>query len=157
MTDARAFRLLVRSGHHNVHTTGLANGMLQANIVILPESLADAFTLYCQRNPKPCPLIARSEPGDYLLDTLGVDLDIRTDVPKYRVFRDGELSEEPHDIRALWQNNFVTFAIGCSFSFEEALAADGLEPRHIGLGRNVSMYRTSIATIPAGPFRAPWL
>jgi uncharacterized protein YcsI (UPF0317 family) len=110
---------------------------------------------YCQRNPKPCPLLAVSEPGDASLATLGAGIDIRTDLPRYRVWREGELVAEPTDIRSLWQNDFVTFVIGCSFSFEEALMADGIRLRHIEQQRNVAMYRTNIATSPAGPFSGP--
>ncbi|HKY94398.1 MAG TPA: putative hydro-lyase, partial [Kiloniellales bacterium] len=105
--------------------------------------------------PKPCPLLARGERGDPSLPSLGENIDIRTDVPRYRVFRDGKLAGEATDIADLWRPDFVTFVVGCSFSFEEALAADGLALRHVALGRNVPMYRTSIATAPAGRFHGP--
>jgi uncharacterized protein YcsI (UPF0317 family) len=121
----------------------------------LPSRHAEDFLLYCQRNPKPCPLLARGEPGDHRLPELGVDLDIRSDIPRYRVFRDGALVEEVIDIRHLWTADLVAFALGCSFSFEEALLADGLEVRHITLGRNAPMFRTSIPTVAAGPFAGP--
>ncbi|MFK5057876.1 D-glutamate cyclase family protein, partial [Klebsiella pneumoniae] len=91
-----------------------------------------------------CPLLAVSEVGDPMLPTLGADIDIRTDVPRYRVYRDGELAAEPTDITALWRDDFVTFVIGCSFSFEEALLAAGVPVRHIQMNRNVPMYRTSL-------------
>jgi uncharacterized protein YcsI (UPF0317 family) len=91
------------------------------------------------------------EPGDASLPALG-EIDIRTDVPAYRVFRGGELSEEVTDITALWQDDFVTFALGCSFSFEEALLADGLEVRNVSQGVNVPMYRTNIDCVASGPF-----
>jgi uncharacterized protein YcsI (UPF0317 family) len=120
--------------------------------VILPAELANDFLRFCQLNPKPCPLIATSNsPGDFTLPPLG-DVDIRTDVPSYRVFRDGELVEERVDISALWRDDLVTFALGCSFSFEEALLADGLEVRNVTQKVNVPMYRTSIDCKPAGPF-----
>jgi len=145
----------IRQGQHRGHTTGFAPGLVQGNVVILPAQFADEFSLYCQRNPKPCPLLARSEAGDPRLSMLGTDIDIRCDVPRYRVFRDGLLVDEPSDISDLWRGDLVTFVLGCSFAFEEALQADGLEVRHISLRRNVSMYRTMIETVPAGRFRGP--
>src|SRR5262249_57284512 len=99
--------------------------------------------------------LVRGEGGDARFPTLGNDIDIRTDVPRYRIFRQGSLAAETTDITELWRADLVTFVLGCSFSFEEALAADGLAVRHIELSRNVPMYRTSIATVPAGRFRGP--
>jgi uncharacterized protein YcsI (UPF0317 family) len=148
-------RRAARSGAHATHTVGLAPGYVQANVVILPAAYAADFAGYCRRNPKPCPLLAMGRPGDPALPEMADDLDIRTDVPRYRVFRDGRPAEEATDIRALWRDDLVTFAIGCSFSFEEALAADGLELRHARLGRNVPMFRTSLDTLPSGPFAGP--
>jgi uncharacterized protein YcsI (UPF0317 family) len=148
-------RSRIRLGEHTAHTSGLAEGYVQGNIAILPQALAGDFLLYCQRNPKPCPLLAVSEPGQPLLPTLGADIDIRTDVPQYRVWRDGVLNEEPTDIRALWRDDLVTFVIGCSFSFEEALLQAGLPLRHIAQNRNVAMYRSNIATQGAGVFHGP--
>ncbi|WOB08949.1 putative hydro-lyase [Piscinibacter gummiphilus] len=153
-TGAEA-RLAARSGRLDRHTSGQALGHVQGNVVILPAGLATDFMRYCQRNPKPCPLLAVSDAGDPSLATLGEGIDIRTDLPRYRVWREGALVDEPTDIRALWQDDFVTFVIGCSFSFEEALMADGIRLRHIELQRNVAMYRTTIATEPAGPFSGP--
>ena len=148
-------RLAARNGRLDRHTSGQAPGHVQGNVVILPEALATDFMRYCQRNPKPCPLLAVSEPGDASLATLGAGIDIRTDLPRYRVWREGALVDEPTDIRSLWQGDFVTFVIGCSFSFEEALMADGIRLRHIEQQRNVAMYRTNIPTAPAGPFSGP--
>ena len=128
---------------------------MQGNVVILPQALVADFLLYCQRNPKACPLLAVSEPGEPLLPTLGQDIDIRTDVPQYRLWRDGVLVDEPTDIRALWCDDLVTFVIGCSFSFEEALLQAGLPLRHIAQNRNVAMYRSNIATQSAGVFHGP--
>jgi uncharacterized protein YcsI (UPF0317 family) len=99
--------------------------------------------------------VAVSEPGDPHLSALGADLDVRTDVPRYRVWRHGELVEEPLEVTHLWRDDLVTFAIGCSFSFEEALMAAGIEVRHVACGTNVPMYRTNIDTVPAGPFAGP--
>lgn len=148
-------RSLIRRGEHTAHTSGLAEGYVQGNIAILPQALASDFLLYCQRNPKPCPLLAVSAPGQPLLPSLGADIDIRSDVPQYRVWRDGVLTEEPNDIRALWRDDLVTFVIGCSFSFEEALLQAGVPLRHIAQGRNVAMYRSHMATHSAGVFQGP--
>ena len=133
----------------------MVDGNVQGNIVILPEALAHDFLRYCQLNPKPCPVLAVGEPGNASLPTLGADIDIRTDVPRYRVWRHGELVAEPTDISDLWRPDLVTFVIGCSFSFEEALVQAGLPIRHIEQGCNVPMYRTRIATEAAGPFFGP--
>jgi uncharacterized protein YcsI (UPF0317 family) len=151
----RHARARIRRAEWTGHTSGLAEGHVQGNVVILPQSLADDFLLYCQRNPKPCPLLAVSQPGRAQLPTLGADIDIRTDLPRYRVWRHGELTDEPTDIGALWRDDLVTFVIGCSFSFEEALLQAGLPLRHIEQNRNVAMYRTNVATAGAGVFKGP--
>ena len=123
--------------------------------MILPQAQAGDFLRYCQRNPKPCPVLAVSEPGHPDLPTLGAGIDIRTDVPRYRVWRHGELVGEPTDIRDLWRDDLVTFVIGCSFSFEQALMDAGLPLRHVQQGKNVAMYRTNLQTEAAGPFHGP--
>jgi uncharacterized protein YcsI (UPF0317 family) len=148
-------RLAVRAGLHRGPTAGLAPGYVQGNLAILPEGLAADFQRFCQRNPKPCPLIGTSAPGDWRVPELGADIDIRSDLPRYRIWKNGELVAEPDDIAAFWRDDLVSFVIGCSFSFEEALMAEGIELRHIALGRNVPMYRTAIATQEAGPFHGP--
>ncbi|MDO8773760.1 MAG: putative hydro-lyase [Burkholderiaceae bacterium] len=153
--SAQQARARIRRGECAAHTSGLAEGHVQGNVVILPEALAHDFLRYCQRNPKPCPLLAVSEAGQVSLPTLGTDIDICTDVPRYRVWRHGELVDEPTDISAYWRQDLVTFVIGCSFSFEEALMAAGLPLRHIQQQRNVAMYRSNIATAPAGVFHGP--
>lgn len=150
--DGRSARLAIRARVHRGPTTGLAPGYVQGNLAILPQALAADFLRFCQLNPKPCPLIGMSAPGDWRVPELGEDLDIRTDIPRYRVWKKGELVAEPEDIRDVWRDDLVSFVIGCSFSFEEALMADSIEVRHIALGRNVPMYRTSIETQAAGPF-----
>lgn len=152
---ARLARARIRRGDWSAHTSGMVDGNVQGNIVILPEALAHDFLRYCQLNPKPCPVLAVGEPGKASLPMLGADIDIRTDVPRYRVWRHGELVAEPTDIRDLWRPDLVTFVIGCSFSFEEALVQAGLPIRHIEQGCNVPMYRTRIATEAAGPFFGP--
>ncbi len=153
-TGAEA-RRAVREGRLQCQTSSLAPGFVQGNLVILPADLADDFLRFCQRNPKPCPIIGFTEPGDPTLNSLGADLDLRTDLPRYRVWRDGEMIDEPTDILEHWRDDLVGFVIGCSFSFEEALLADGLEIRNVTQGVNVSMFRTSIACAPAGPFAGP--
>ena len=145
----------IRTGDFTGPTAGLAPGNVQANLVILPEALAHDFLRFAQANPKPCPVLAVSEAGDPRFPTLGADLDIRTDLPRYRVWRNGELVAEPTDVRDVWRDDLVSFAIGCSFSFEEALTQDGIEIRHIALGSNVPMYRTNIPCVPAGTFNGP--
>jgi|SRR5579871_1411431 uncharacterized protein YcsI (UPF0317 family) len=144
-----------RSGEWKGPTAGLAPGNVQANLVILPQAWANDFLRFTQANPKPCPVLAVSEPGDPRLPMLGQDLDIRTDLPQYRVWRDGELVEEPAEITEIWREDLVSFALGCSFSFEEALAEEGIELRHMSCGCNVPMYRTNIACVPAGRFAGP--
>ena len=153
--SGHAARLAVRAGSHRGQTAGLARGYVQGNLAILPKSLAADFLRFCQLNPKPCPLIGTSAPGDPRVPELGDDIDIRTDLPRYRVWKNGELVAEPEDVRAHWRDDLVSFVIGCSFSFEEALMAEGIELRHITRGCNVPMYRTSIATAAAGPFHGP--
>src|ERR1700704_1808052 len=151
----RAARLAARSGPVKGATAGLAPGYVQGNLAILPGALAGDFMRFCQLNPKPCPLLAASAPGDFRLPTLADDLDIRADIPRYRVFRQGELVDEPCDVRAHWRDDLVAFVLGCSFSFEEALLADDLPIRHIERNVRVPMYRTNIASTPSGPFAGP--
>jgi uncharacterized protein YcsI (UPF0317 family) len=153
--DIAELRAAIRAGRHHTHTSGLARDHVQGNVVILPQAQAGDFLRYCQLNPRPCPLLAVSEPGDPMLPTLGADIDIRTDVPRYRVWRHGEQVAEPTDLHALWRDDLVTFVIGCSFSFEQALLDAGLSLRHVDQNRNVAMYRSHIATQPAGPFHGP--
>lgn len=148
-------RMAVRRAEHRGPTAGIAPGYVQANLAILPKALADDFFRFCQFNPKPCPLLTASEPGDPRLPALGADVDIRTDIPLYRLWRDGEQVAEVADLKDVWRDDLVAFLIGCSFSFEEALVEDGISLRHIDQGTNVPMYRTSIATAPAGPFHGP--
>jgi uncharacterized protein YcsI (UPF0317 family) len=151
--EARRF---LRTGAYTGPTSGMAPGYVQGNLAILPESYAAHFLRFCQLNPKPCPLIGMSpSPGNPRVPELGDDLDIRTDLPRYRVWKDGELVAEPSDIREHWRDDLVAFVLGCSFSFEEALIQDGIELRHVTNRTNVPMYRTSIATMPAGPFHGP--
>jgi uncharacterized protein YcsI (UPF0317 family) len=148
----QSVRRRIRAREHTDHTAGLADGFVQSNICILPKAWADEFMLYCQRNPKPCPLLTVSDVGDPMLPELGEDVDIRTDVPAYCVFRDGELVEQVNDISHLWRDDLVTFALGCSFSFEAALLEAGIRLKHIARGESVSMYVTNIDMACAGRF-----
>ena len=147
-------RLACRAGMAST-TAGIAGGFVQGNLAILPEKQASDFHRFCQLNPKPCPIIGMSDVGDPKIPALGLDLDIRTDLPRYRVWRDGEVVEEPTDIAAHWRDDLVAFVLGCSYSFEEALMAEGLPMRHIERKVRVPMYRTNIACAPVGSFSGP--
>ncbi|HEV3084674.1 MAG TPA: putative hydro-lyase [Gemmataceae bacterium] len=136
-------------------TPGLAMGYVQANLVIVPRDLAYDFLLFCQRNPKPCPLLDVTEPGNPEPRLVAPGADLRTDLPCYRVYRNGELVEEPTDLRGWWRDDLVAFLIGCSFTFENALLQAGVPLRHIEAGCNVPMYRTNLECTPAGVFRGP--
>jgi uncharacterized protein YcsI (UPF0317 family) len=150
-----ALRAAIRAGRFDGQTSAECHGYVQGNVVILPADAAADFLRFAQLNPKPCPVIGMSEPGSPALPMLGADIDIRSDVPRYRVWREGAVAEEPADIAHLWRDDLVAFVLGCSFSFEQALMEDGLEVRHIRLGVNVPMFRTSIACAPAGRFHGP--
>ena len=147
-------RRAIRAGTVTGTTAGLAPGHVQANIVILPAAQADMFAAFCRANHRSCPLLATSEPGNPGLPALGSDIDLRYDLPGYRVFRDG-VAAEVTDIAALWRDDLVTCAIGCSFTFEAALISAGIPLRHVAENRNVAMYRTSRGTVPVGPFGGP--
>ncbi len=153
--DGKSLRAAVRAGVFSRQTAGQAPGFVQGNVVVLRAADAGDFLRFATLNPKPCPIIGMSEPGQPHLPMLGQDIDIRRDVPRYRVWRDGALVDEPTDIAPYWQDDLVSFVLGCSFSFEEALLENGLEVRHIRLGLNVPMFRTSIACEPAGRFHGP--
>jgi uncharacterized protein YcsI (UPF0317 family) len=148
-------RSLIRKGKWSRSTAGLAPGYAQANLVILPQPYAFDFLLFCQRNPKPCPLLEVLEPGRHRTQVLSLDADIRTDLPRYNVYRKGRLDATVGEIRDLWRSDFVTFLLGCSFSFEEALLRAKVPVRHIEEGRNVPMYITNRACRPAGLFHGP--
>lgn len=151
-SSAADVRASIRDGSYDGHTAGLAAGKLQCNLAILPEHFALDFLRFCQRNPKPCPVVGVSNTGDPTLPTLGRDIDIRSNVSKYRVFRNGELSDEVTDISDVWSDDLVTVALGCSFTFENALLRNGIPVRHIETSTNVPMYRSNIDLVPAGKF-----
>ncbi len=148
-------RQAARSGKLSGPTAGLAMGFVQANLVIVPRDLAFDFLLFCQRNPKPCPLLDVTEPGSPEPKLTAPGADLRTDLPKYRVYKKGELIDEPDDLAGHWRDDLVSFLIGCSFTFENALLQAGLPIRHVESGCNVPMYRTNIACRPAGAFYGP--
>ena len=146
-------RRLCRTGAFVEPTSGLAAGYVQCNVVMMPADSAPHFRDFCEHNPRPGPLLAMSEaPGSVELAALGTDIDIRTDLPQYRIWRDGALTERCSDVAHVWEDDWVAFALGCSFSFEEALISAGIAIRNITEGVNVPMYRTNISCTSAGPF-----
>jgi uncharacterized protein YcsI (UPF0317 family) len=155
LADPRLVRRAIRSGRLTGYTPRCAPGYVQANLAILPAAFSEEFLRFCQRNPQPCPLLDVSEPGDHTLPRLAEDLDIRTDVPAYRIFKDGELVDEVADISSLWRDDLVIFALGCSMSTDQALLSAGVPVRHVERNEAAGMYVTSIETVPAGRFRGP--
>lgn len=155
MTPAQQTRNLCRTGELAQPTPGLASGYVQANLVVLPFSLAFEFLLYCQRNPKPCPILEVTEVGNPEARLIAKDSDIRTDLPKYYIYRHGILKEKVTHITKYWSDDLVGFLLGCSFSFESAMLRSGLPVRHIEEGKNVPMYKTNIPCISAGDFSGP--
>ncbi len=148
---AKQLRKMIRAGKWDGQTSGAAHGYVQANLVMLPEQDAFDFLLFCTRNHKPCPILDVLEPGE-VAPAIAQDADVRTDLPKYRVYRHGKLDSEVTDVSSLFTQHTVTFLLGCSFSFEKALQANRVPVRNIEQGRNVSMYETSIPCRPAGKF-----
>ena len=151
-SDPVVVRRAIRAGTFTGFTNAIAHGYVQGNLVIVPESYAAAFDEYCARNPQPCPLLGRSEPGSARIPALAEDMDLRTDVGEYRIFRNGTAVATATDIRALWQADFVAFVLGCSFSFEQELMKAGVPLRHIAEGSVSPMYVSNINTAPAGEF-----
>jgi len=150
---AAEVRTEIRAGRWTQPTAGLARGFVQTNLVILPADWAGEFAEFCRLNARPCPLVEQTAVGSFEPTVTAPGANLCTDVPRYRVFREGVPETiEPIDIAHLWQDNFVGFLLGCSFTFENALQAAGLPVRHIDEGRNVPMYRTAIPCRPAGRF-----
>lgn len=150
--DPARLRGIFRSGAYRGTTANMANGFTQGNLAIIPASHALDFARFCQRNPKPCPMVGVSDTGDPMMRTLGDDIDIRTDIPSYNIYRDGVFDRSVTDVREFWQEDSVAFVLGCSFSFEEALMQARIPMRHMEINRVVPMYRTSIELVPSGPF-----
>jgi uncharacterized protein YcsI (UPF0317 family) len=151
---ASELRALVRNKEWNKPTTGIAAGYVQANLVMLPEEEAFHFLLFCVRNPKPCPILDVLEPGQ-TEPRIAPGADLRTDLPKYRVYEKSALKAEVDEVTQFFHQGMVSFLLGCSFSFENAMLASGLPVRNIEEGKNVSMYVTNIPCIPSGPFACP--
>ncbi len=148
-------RRLARRSELQTPTPGLALGFVQANLVLVPRELAFDFLLFCQRNPKPCPVLDVTEPGDPEPRLVAPGADLRTDLPRYRIYQHGELTDEPTDLQRYWRDDMVGFLLGCSFTFENALLQAGVPVRHVEKGCNVPMYRTNIPCRSAGVFRGP--
>ena len=151
----RDVRMLARAGEWNGSTAGAAPDYVQANLAILPSEYASDFEAFCRANPKPCPLLEVVEAGNPSAVNTARDADIRTDLALYRVYRDGELAEEPETITHLWSDDLVAFLIGCSFTFEKRLADAEITLRHVECGVNVPMFITNIRCESVGPFSGP--
>jgi uncharacterized protein YcsI (UPF0317 family) len=147
----KELRALCRAGEFTGPTSGVAQGYVQANMMIVPREYAFDFLLFCQRNPKPCPLVEVLEPGQ-VMPRCAPGADVRTDLPGYRVYENGQLAREITDVSSYWRDDLVTFLIGCSFSFERALIDGGIPLRHVDQGINVAMYKTNIPCLPSGRF-----
>lgn len=150
--SGKEVRALVRSGGWSAPTAGLSLGYVQANMIVLPKDWAYDFLLFATRNPKPCPVLDVTEVGSPEPRSIAPGADVRTDIPRYRVWRSGELVDEPEEITRLWRDDLVAFLIGCSFSFERALLDAGIGVRHIEEKVNVPMYLTDVPCVSAGRF-----
>ncbi len=151
----REIRAEIRRGAWSGVTAGLGQGYVQANLAVLPKDQAYDFLLFCQRNPRPCPLIEVTEAGSPEPTGVAPGADLRTDLPRYRIYKDGELADEVTDVTPYWREDLVAFLLGCSFTFEWALLDAGVRLWHIEHGKNVAMWRTSIECRPAGRFHGP--
>ena len=152
--SSKEIRKKIRLELYNNHTSGLATNKLQANIVILPNEYATDFINFCKLNPKACPLVGQTKLDNPYFETLGDNIDIRFDVPLYNIYENGNLISTVRNIEDYWDNSFVAFAIGCSFSFEDALIKAGCEIDHIKNNKVVPMYRTNIKNIKSGLFES---
>lgn len=153
--SVQEIRDAIASGKWRKPTAGLAAGFTQANVVILPKKHAFDFLLFCNRNDRPCPVIDVCEAGVVAPPVAGPQADMRIHIPRYRIYRHGELEREVDDIRDIYTDDMVTFLLGCSFTFEHDLLANGVPVRHIELERNVPMYVTNRECRPAGIFSGP--
>ena len=152
----REVRNAIREGHWTRTTHGVANGYIQANLAIVPEEYAFDFMRFCIRNPKPCPIIDVTDPGDAEARYAAPGSDLRTELSGYRVYRDGALTEEVSDIRAHWRSDHVAFLLGCSLSFDLVMTEGGVPMRHLAQEQGrVSVYVSDIECEPAGIFRGP--
>ena len=144
MVPSRKVREQIREGKWRKPTAGLAPGYVQANLVVLPRDLAYDFLLFAQRNPKPCPIIEVTDVGSPEPRLSAPEADLRTDVPGYRIYRQGELAREATNLLDVWTQDLVAFLLGCSFTFETALLQAGVPVRHIEEGKNVPMFITDL-------------
>jgi uncharacterized protein YcsI (UPF0317 family) len=151
-TPAQELRQRCRGGKHTGQTSGLAPGFVQANFVAVDKQYAFDFLLFALRNPKPCPLLAVTSPGEWEPRNVAPGSDLRMDIPKYCIYREGEMVEEVADISGMWTKDMVGFLLGCSFSWEDVLKQAGHPPRHMEQGRNVPMFETNVPNVPSGPF-----
>ena len=152
--SSKEIRKKIRLELYNNHTSGLAANMLQANIVILPKEYAADFNNFCKLNPKACPLVGQTKLKNPYFDKLGDDIDIRFDLPMYNIYKNGDLVSKVRNIKEYWNDSLIAFAIGCSFSFEDALLSAGLKIDHISNNKVVPMYRTNIKNKKSGPFNS---
>lgn len=152
---AQTLRRDARAGRWTSQTAGAAPGALQANLAVLPAEAADDFAGFCAANPKPCPLLDVTARGARRFERLGLDVDAATDLPAYRVLRDGAYVETVPSLEPYWADDFRAFAIGCSYSFEAALQRAGVPMRHIDRGANVTMFISGVETTPVGRFGGP--
>ena len=155
LSTGQLVRRAVRDGRFSGSTGGVAAGYVQANLTIVPAAYAQDFLAFCEANAKPCPVLAIGEPGAPLLPTLGQDVDVRTDVPRYLVFEHGIEVARVSSLMSLWSDDLVAFALGCSFTFDHILVSAGVPVRHVSRRSNVAMWRTTIPTTPVGPFHGP--
>ena len=153
--DVATARQLIRSGEWNHPTTGMALGYVQANLVILPQSWAKEFATFCRLNPQAAPLLDMTAPGNPHPMKVAPDADLRTDVPRYHIYREGRVVEEPTDILSHWREDFVAFLLGCSFSAERALLEQGIPLRHLEQNKNIAMYQTSRLCVSTPRFPLP--
>jgi len=144
----------IRANRYTGHTAGLCAGKLQCNLVIMRSEHADDFESFCNQNPKTCPLVRVSNVGSWAFEHSDSNfaMDLRTDLPSYNVYKSGQLVDQVPDIRSQWSDDFVAFAIGCSFTFERALLAENISMRHIEQDLTVPMYRSNIPLKSVGPF-----
>jgi len=154
--DGRAVREAIRGGRWDGVTHGLAGGFVQANLVVVPRDNAFDFLRFCILNPKPCPVIEVLAVGDPITRTCARDADIRTDLSRYRVYRDGVLVEEVPDLRRHWRDDHVGFLLGCSLSFDRAMLDANIPIPHLERsdGR-LAVYISGIACNPSGIFHGP--
>lgn len=150
----REVRALAREGRWTGGTEGLARGYAQANLIVLPADVALEFLTFCLRNPKPCPIVEVTDRGSPMI-TQVADADLRTDLPQYSVYKNGQLVDQPTDITKYWRDDLIGFLIGCSYSFEQALLNAGIPLRHQEENKIVSVYTTKVQCVPAGRFAGP--